>query len=182
MTSIARTLRNTIANSALVALFAMGAVMLVPAALGYERYVLVSGSMSGTYDTGSVVFAKERPVDTLRVGDVITYAPPAGSTPMELVTHRIASIGRNAFGTKVFRTKGDANQAIDPWRFTLDAPTQAVVSFHVPHVGHAISALSDRNTRMLIIGLPALLVAIAAVGGLFRDARRERLAPRRVTA
>ena len=35
--------------------------VLVPALLGYQRYVITSGSMTGTYDRGSLVFDKVVP-------------------------------------------------------------------------------------------------------------------------
>jgi signal peptidase len=144
--------------------------MLVPSVLGYQRYVIVSGSMTGTYDTGSIVFDKPQPVEDLRAGDVITYAPPAGASPMPLVTHRIVAIRTAANGTRVFRTKGDANQSPDPWRFSLTAPTQARVDFSVPYAGRVVSALSDRHTRMLVIGVPAALIALLVAAGMVRDA------------
>ena len=37
--------------------------------------------MTGTYDRGSLVFDEVVPVDDLKVGDVITYRPPAGVRP-----------------------------------------------------------------------------------------------------
>ena len=54
----------------------LGAGLVVPALLGYERYVIVSGSMSGTYDRGSIVFDRVVPTASLRAGDVITFTPP----------------------------------------------------------------------------------------------------------
>ena len=33
-----------------------GALLIAPSLLGWERYVIVSGSMTGTYDRGSLVF------------------------------------------------------------------------------------------------------------------------------
>ena len=167
-----RPLRRALALVLTTAVLLLAAVMLVPTLLGYGRYVLVSGSMTGTYDTGSVVFTKNRPVADLRVGDVITYAPPAGSSPQELVTHRIASLEQRD-GRSVLRTKGDANASVDPWTFTLQDREQAVVRVGVPYVGYAGAAFADRRVRMAVVGLPAVLVALFAVGGLLRDAARE---------
>src|SRR5215218_8176870 len=48
-------------------------LLLVPAVLGWQRYAIVSGSMSGTYDKGSLVLDEVVPVGALKVGDVITY-------------------------------------------------------------------------------------------------------------
>ena len=70
----------------------------------------------------------------------------------------------------MFRTKGDANPVKDPWTFTLSRPTQARVVFHVPYVGFALAALADRKLRMVLIGVPALLVALSVLAGLWREA------------
>ncbi len=148
----------------------IGLALVVPSLVGYQRYVIVSGSMSGTYDRGSVVIDEVVPVAELRVGDVITYRPPAGAGPSGLVTHRIASIARDEQGRRVFRTRGDANPAADPWTFTLGRPNQARVVAGVPWVGYGLAALSDRRVRLLVVGLPALAVAFGAIAGLWREA------------
>ena len=149
---------------------ALAAAVLVPALLGYQRYVITSGSMTGTYDRGSIVYDRVVPTRSLNVGDVITYAPPAGAGPAGLVTHRIAAITPQSGGARVFRTKGDANPVKDPWTFTLSRPTQARVAFHLPYVGYVLAALADRTLRMALIGVPALLVALSVLAGLWREA------------
>src|SRR4051795_5217546 len=128
---------------------AFAAAVLVPALLGLQRYVITGGSMTGTYDRGSLVYDRVVPTASLRVGDVITYDPPAGAGPAGLVTHRIVAITPQPGGARVFRTKGDANPAPDPWTFTLTRPTQARVAFHLPYVGYALAALADRRVRMI---------------------------------
>ena len=85
------------------------------------------------------MLAEVVPVADLKVGDVITYTPPRGSGPDGLVTHRIASIGRDDQGGRVFRTKGDANPVADPWTFSLDSATQARVRYGIPYAGHALA-------------------------------------------
>ena len=155
-----------LASGAALAVAALAVLLvLAPAAIGWERYAIVSGSMSGTYDRGTLVLAETVPVAELRVGDVITYTPPAGD---HLITHRIHSIERDASGTRVFHTKGDANPVADPWTFTLDQPMQARVRAGVPFAGHALSALGRRDVRMIVIALPALLIAGASLVGLWR--------------
>jgi len=151
--------------------------MLLPGFFGYQRYVITSGSMTGTYDRGSVVFDEVVPVTDLQVGDVITYTPPPGSGPSGRITHRIVWIGSDQLGRPALRTKGDANDAADPWTFTLDGAEQARVSFHVPYVGYVLSLLAIREARMLVIGLPALLIAFAVLAGFRRDMRKAATAP-----
>lgn len=160
-------------TAATVVCLTLAAILLIPAALGFQRYVIVSGSMTGTYDRGSIVYDKEVPVSDLKVGDTITYAPPAGASPEKLVTHRIVWIGRNKGGEEAFRTKGDANETADPWTFTLDKPDQAKVAFSVPYVGFLLAALSIPAVRMLAIGIPAVIVAFLILAGIWRDAGEE---------
>ena len=171
-----KAIRTAAVSLAAAVCLVLGAVTLVPAALGLSHYVIVGGSMTGTIDRGSVVFDEQVPVAALHVGDVITYTPPAKAGAADstgLVTHRIFSI-RREHGRRVFRTKGDANQAPDPWTFTLDQPTQAEVVAHVPYVGYALAALEIRRVRMVLIGVPALVVAISVLAGMVREAREER--------
>ncbi|HEY5144799.1 MAG TPA: signal peptidase I [Solirubrobacteraceae bacterium] len=172
-------LQALFAWAATVLALVLGAVMFLPAVLGMQRYVITGGSMTGTYDRGSVVFDRVVAPKDLHAGDIITYKPPPGAGPTGFVTHRIHAI-RTIEGRRVYRTKGDANASADPWVFTLPDATQAKVVFGVPFVGYLIAALSDRTVRIAVIGLPALLIAFAVLAGLWRDAglearrRRER--------
>ena len=168
-------LGRLVAGALVAAAVALAALMLVPALLGYQRYVITGGSMAGTYDRGSLVFDRTVPTAQLREGDVITFRPPpsAGLAHRGLVTHRIAAITRDRSGERIFRTKGDFNHAADPYAFSLHRSTQARVAYHVPYVGYAFAALGIRWVRMLLIGLPALLVALTVLAGLWRDAGQE---------
>jgi signal peptidase I len=148
--------------------------VLVPALLGYQRYVITSGSMTGAYDRGSLVFDRVVPTASLRAGDVITFRPPGHPA---FVTHRIASV-QTVRGQRVFTTKGDANRAADAWGpIALGSAKQARVAFHLPYLGYGIATLSQRPVRMLVIGVPALLIALAALAGLWRDSTPEPRAP-----
>ena len=167
---------TVLATALCAACLGLAGLMLLPGLLGYQRYVITSGSMTGTYDRGSIVFDDVVPVSDLRVGDAITYTPPPGSGPSGRITHRIVWIGSDQFGRRALRTQGDANESADPWTFTIDGPTQARVAFHVPYVGYVLSALAIRQARMLLIGLPALLIAVAIVLGFRRDVRKAALA------
>ena len=114
---MARRIARVFCTLAVAAGLLFGALLVLPAALGWQRYVITSGSMTGSYDRGSLVLDEVVPVAELREGDVITYRPPAGAGPAGLVTHRIAEITTDEVGRRSFRTKGDANEAADPWTF-----------------------------------------------------------------
>jgi signal peptidase I len=169
-------LGTALATALCAVCLSLAGLMLLPGLLGYQRYVITSGSMTGTYDRGSIVFDDVVPVSDLRVGDAITYTPPPGFGPSGRITHRIVWIGSDRFGGPALRTRVDANESADPWTFTLDGQTQARVAFHVPYVGYVLSALAIRQARMLFIGLPALLIAVAIVLSFRRDIRKAAVA------
>ncbi|RNL78512.1 signal peptidase I [Nocardioides marmorisolisilvae] len=162
-------------NTAVLLVMLAGLAWVAPSLFGYSRYVITGGSMTGTYDIGSVVFEKKTPVEDLKVGDVITYMPPADSGVNHLVTHRVMKMEPAEGGGVLFTTKGDNNPDPDPWHFKLLGQEQPVVQFSVPKAGWVFIALADRTTRMLFIGGPAALIALAALGQLLKELRGSRI-------
>ena len=58
------------------------------------------------------------------------------------VTHRIIAIEAGPDGRPAFRTKGDFNEAADPWNpVTLNEPQQARYVFQIPVLGYVLAAL-----------------------------------------
>jgi len=162
-------LAGLLTNVGLVALTLACTAYLLPTLFGYERYVITGGSMTGSISKGSIAFEQPVPVEDLAVGDVITYLPPPDSGVANLVTHRIVEMGTDAQGATRLRTRGDANDNVDPWTFSLVADEQPVVQFSVPSVGYVFIALADRETRILVIGVPAAIVALLALAELVRN-------------
>lgn len=152
-----------------VMVFAVVALFL-PTAVGFKRYVITGGSMTGTIPKGSVIYSRLVPTDELKAGDVITFVPPDFTKP---VTHRIASVTTDEYGHLVFKTKGDFNQAEDPWRLRFVDPVQARYSFHIPYLGYGLAYLATRQVRMLLIGLPAIIIALSLLWSLWREAGEE---------
>jgi len=174
MSAVAEIVRRSLrlATSALLLVVTVGAgAYVVPGLFGYERYVITGGSMSGSIDKGSIAFEKAVPVEDLVVGDVITYLPPTESGVTTLVTHRIVAFLPGEDGTRILRTQGDANPDPDPWSFTLAAGTQPVVEYAVPHLGHVFVALADPQVRLVVVGLPAALIALVALKDLVKALR-----------
>ena len=153
---------------AVAALVVLG--ILLPAVLGLQRYVITGGSMTGTIDKGSVVYARLTPVGQLKVGDIITFVPPGYPSPD---THRIISITPGKGGQRVFRTKGDFNKTADPWQITFPQAMQARYFYHIPYLGYLLAVLSIRAVRMLLIGLPALVIALSLLWSLWHSAGDE---------
>ena len=160
-----------VAGRGLVALLLLLTVAAVaatfaPGLLGYQRYVLVGGSMEPTIHRGSLVFDEVVPVQELRQGDVITYTPPGFRQP---VTHRIIAATRQKTGSPIFRTQGDANAAADMRTFKLDKATQARFRFAIPYLGWAFILLGTPHARFFLLALPALLIALSMLARLWRE-------------
>lgn len=141
---------------------------LAPGLFGYQRFVVVGGSMEPHIHRGSLIFDEVVPVARLRIGDVITYVPPGHS---DAVTHRIVSRELDR-GERVFRTRGDANDAPDLLPFTLDRPVQARVAFAVPYAGYLFMLLASPQARLFLLVLPAVALALLMLAQLWRDAGR----------
>src|SRR3954453_282833 len=77
----ARRLRGLAGGLLPIAAVLLAAAVLVPALLGLQRYVITSGSMTGTYERGSLVYDRVVPTATLGAGAVIASGPPAGDAP-----------------------------------------------------------------------------------------------------
>ncbi|MCD9199803.1 signal peptidase I [Aeromicrobium wangtongii] len=166
--SILARVGSGLVNVVVIAVTLAGIGYLAPSLFGYERYVITGGSMSGTFEKGSVAFEKPVPVEDVKVGDVITYLPPPDSGVTNLVTHRIISDKILDTGVRQLQTQGDANPDPDPWKFSLTADTQPVVKTTVPHVGWVFVAMADRETRMLVVGVPAAIIALLSLVELGR--------------
>jgi len=141
------------------------ALVLLPIGLGLQRYVVSGHSMAGGIDRGSVVFERVVPVSDLRVGDVITYRPPASTGIEGRVTHRIVDIDPAGI-----TTKGDANARPDPWRLEPEGPTLPRVAFTVPWVGYAYLVALQPHAQLAIFAV-AFLAAVLLHGGLARRRR-----------
>lgn len=153
-----------------VVLAPVSILVLLPIGLGLERYVMSGGSMdsgaAGGISQGSVVFERAVPVSDLRVGDVITFRPPAGADVDGLVTHRIVSIEPAGI-----RTQGDAEPTRDPWLLRPQEPTLPRVAYTLPWVGYGYLVLFHPVSRLLLAVSAVLLVLL-----LTSEIRRRRAA------
>lgn len=80
----------------------------------YRMFSVVTASMAPMYDIGDILLCKEVDVDTLKVGDDISYYGDAGTYKDKVITHRIIDIKVNDKGEKEFYTKGIATSIVDP--------------------------------------------------------------------
>jgi signal peptidase I len=130
-------------------------LVLLPAVLGLDRYVVTDSSMDGSMGRGSVVLAREVSPTDLRVGDVISFTPP-GRSGDERVTRRIVAIDDG-----VATTQGDATGRPDPWALSLTDSAYARTWVAVPWIGYPFAI--DGGWGLLVLsGAAAIALAVAA--------------------
>ncbi|MDJ0356103.1 signal peptidase I [Paenarthrobacter sp. PH39-S1] len=150
-----------------------------PRVLGYQTSTMLTGSMSPLINPGDVVVSVPVPVGDIKVGDIITYHIPVGEQQVE--THRVVDLSRNAQGSTAVRTKGDANNGVDPWTATLAGDKVYRHAFTVPFLGTAIRALRDPVIlKILMYGAPAVLLVGALTALWKKDPAGKAAAPKAV--
>jgi signal peptidase len=146
-----------------LALIALIVAVLVAVALGKvvpftgRQSIIIGGaSMEPAIPLGSAVVVAPVDPSMLAVGDVVSMKVGAEATTY---THRIVSVVDRADGRWI-RTKGDANQTLDP---TLVPATTVVgrVELAVPMFGYLMALLSLPVGVVFVLGLAATLLAIA---------------------
>ena len=77
-------------------------------------------------------------------------------------------------GTVTVQTKGDANEAVDPWTAQLQGDTAYQVRAVIPEAGHLIQALRNPTIApVLLYGAPTLLVGWLLLG-IWRPTRDDK--------
>ena len=140
------------------------AMVVVPHLTGWVPLTILSGSMEPTIPTGSQVVVEpvrgEAATAALALGDVVTVMPyPDDPT---LVTHRVVARAVAGDGTVVLTTRGDANDAADPWPLTA-TQVRGVVRYRIPYAGYLATALDGDQKRT---GTTALAVALLGYAGI----------------
>lgn len=143
----------------------------VPSIFGYRVYMVLSGSMNPTFDTGSVVFVRPADPGTILKGDIITFGSSGSDM---LTTHRVVDI-QNEEGLK-YTTRGDANNVDDP----NPVPAENVVGrVHgsVPFLGYLMGFARTRQGLIFLVFIPGVLVILFELRNIFkymREADQER--------
>ncbi len=141
--------------------------------LGISFYIITGSSMESAVPRGALAIERRVSASSLRVGDIITFQPP-GTTGN--VTHRIIAISTGEDGQRIYETKGDANDAVDPWRFSLDRPDQARLLTSVPWLGYFFAFFTLRVIRAVFlagIGLGVVIIIVIGLRETFLDSEEE---------
>lgn len=145
------------------------AVFTFPQVVGADHgYVVLSGSMSPTFEAGDAIIVRETPPSELEKGDVITYRGTDSTSQPNRVTHRIVGVVEQDDST-YFETKGDANEEVDQQLVPAEDVIGHVV-FAIPLIGYVISFASSDAGLLAFVVVPSLLLIVSEVWGLWRAA------------
>lgn len=160
---------NIISTVLIVIVIALAVLLVGVRFVGFDTYVVLSGSMEPVHKTGALIYVRD--VDPLEVeeGDVITFESGTSET---LVTHRVIEI--NGEGSdKQFTTKGDANAEAD----SQPVPTSKVkgkVLFSIPYLGYVANYIQNPPGLYFAAGAGVILIVLMFLTDALVEDERKR--------
>ena len=152
-------------TSILVGIVVIIAILLVGVRLiGLNVYTVLSGSMEPTYHTGSLIYVKKVDYTELKTNDVITFMLDENT----IATHRIVEVVPDENDSTVlrYRTKGDANDAVDGslvhYKNVIGSPV-----FSIPKLGYLANYIQQPPGMYVAISAGAILMMLVFIPDLF---------------
>ena len=125
----------------------------IPRFCGINEFNILTGSMTGTYNVGTLVFVQSKDPSSIRPGEVVSYIM---NENLDVVTHRC--VGNN-YDEKMLITQGDANNTEDSP--VLYENVVGIVVFSVPYVGGVVDYLTNDNMgRVLAVSILVTVLAL----------------------
>lgn len=123
---------------------------------GIQPYVVESGSMEPTIETGSVCFVnRHAKYEDMKVGDIIAFQLDEGA----FATHRIKEITDEGF-----TTKGDKNKAEDNI-ITTRSNFIGKNIFSIPKVGFIVKRIQEPKGKIILGTIIVVLIMAAILTG-----------------
>lgn len=131
-----------------------------PSVLGFSVLQVQTGSMEPEIPVGGIVIVRKTKPSELKVGDVISFYSNDADISRKTNTHRIYEINNSESGEKIFRTKGDANNAVDSAAvFEVDLIGKLVLNLGT--VGSsALGVLRNPKIIFIFIVLPLIFITM----------------------
>ena len=128
----------------------------IPSIGGVFPMIVLTDSMKGTFDSGSLVICQTTDPEDVEEGDIICFYDPTGNGT-STITHRVVSIETNEDGSLSFITKGDANSAEDSTPVP-ESKLLGVYKFHINGLGSLAMFMQTTPGLILFVALPILLL------------------------
>ena len=159
-----------VVSTALVALVVLCAIFLMGSRiLGYRVFNIISGSMEPKYSVGDLIYVKSVDVNTIKVGDPITFIL---NEDLVVATHRVVRIDAEK---QHFYTKGLANEIEDndPVHFKN---VIGVPQFSIPKLGYVSNFIQHPPGMYITIGIGVLLILIVFLPDMLKKKEPEKSA------
>ena len=139
----------------------VGGLFLILYIFGIVPYVVLSGSMEPTMETGSLCFInKNTNIEKIKADDVIAFKMKDGT----LVTHRAIEINDSGIVTK-----GDNNKVADSNVVTKENFVGKNL-FWIPKVGYVVKAFQTTKGKIITV---TLIILLLVFGFLFGEDKKK---------
>lgn len=146
---------NTITTVMVVIVVALAVLLVGFRFIGFDTYIVLSGSMEPAYKTGSLIYARDTEPEDVEIGDVITFKLADNETR---VTHRVVDI--QGEGTALeFVTKGDNNEDIDASPVPANM-LMGKVKLCIPFLGYVANYIQNPPGLYFAAGVGVLLIVL----------------------
>lgn len=155
---------NWVATAAVAVVVILALLLVGVRLVGMQVFTVLSGSMEPTYHVGALIYVKKVDPMELQSGDVITFMLDEDT----VATHRIVEVVPDEQDPSVirFRTKGDANDAVDGslvhYKNVLGTPV-----FTIPKLGYLASYIQNPPGTYVAISAGAVLLALVFLPDVF---------------
>ena len=165
---------NIVFVMVLILMFSMVGLMVkgkldggVPSLGPYQLYVVLSGSMSPVFDTGSMIAVQKINPTAVNLEDIITYR--SSEDQNMIITHRVKGIMTLENGQLGYLTQGDANNAPDK-ELVLKENLIGKAVYWVPYAGYVTEFAKSKKGILIMIIIPGVLIIGNEIWRLFRYA------------
>ena len=134
----------------------IGGIFLFLYICGIVPYVVLSGSMEPTIQTGSICFInKHTDIEDIKENDIIAFKHDDGA----LITHRVVETNENGI-----KTKGDNNKSIDSNIVKKENYVGKNI-FWIPKIGYIVKKLQTTKGAIMLITCVVLLFVYGLLFG-----------------
>ena len=156
-----------IVSTTLVVLMVLCAVFLMGSRImGYQCYTVISGSMEPEYRVGDLLYVKKVDVNTIKVGDDITFIL---NEDLVVATHRVVRVDAE---NQHLYTKGLANEIEDtePVHFNN---VIGVPQFSIPKLGYVSDFVQHPPGMYITIGVGIILILVVFLPDMIGKKKKE---------
>lgn len=151
---------KAIINALMTMILIFGIIFVTLYVIGIEPFVVETGSMQPTIQTGSLSFInKNITYDKIKENDVIAFRVQTG----DLVTHRVIKITEDGL-----ETKGDSNDVSDGISTTSDNYIGKNI-FSIPKAGLLVKIIQTPRGKIVLI---TFIILILIYGFLFGENKK----------